>query len=210
MHDVIIRTHQAAYAALLALAVTAASPSIALAGPHGPGPVHGPGPAPRHHSPAYLAVAPVHAVAVMVDGVRYLYDAGIFYHKRPAGYAVVAAPVGAMVPALPPAHTVTVVDGTTYYVHGGTYYLPAHPGYVVAAPPVVVQAAPVTSQGTGTGDMPAEVTLVIDNPNGSRTPVTLKRVTGGWQGPKGEIYPALPTQEQLAPYYGLNSTSQTL
>lgn len=51
----------------------------------------------------------------------------------------------------------------------------------------------------------AATTRVVDvyNPNGSMTPVSLHLVANGWQGPKGEIYPTLPTPEQLAPVYGI-------
>jgi len=43
----------------------------------------------------------------------------------------------------------------------------------------------------------------IPNPNGSITPVTLHLVANGWQGPKGEIYPTLPTADQLKGTYGI-------
>jgi hypothetical protein len=43
----------------------------------------------------------------------------------------------------------------------------------------------------------------VQNPNGSITPVTLHLVASGWQGPRGEIYPTLPTAEQLKGTYGL-------
>jgi hypothetical protein len=47
-------------------------------------------------------------------------------------------------------------------------------------------------------------TIWITNPNGSRTPVEIKPIGGGnWQGPKGETYNTLPTEEQLRPVYGL-------
>lgn len=43
----------------------------------------------------------------------------------------------------------------------------------------------------------------VSNANGSVTPVSLHLVSNGWQGPKGEIYPTLPTQAQLSPVYGV-------
>lgn len=43
----------------------------------------------------------------------------------------------------------------------------------------------------------------VSNPNGSVTPVTLHLVKTGWQGPKGEIYPTLPTEAQLSSAYGV-------
>jgi hypothetical protein len=43
----------------------------------------------------------------------------------------------------------------------------------------------------------------VSNPNGSMTPVTLHLVDNGWKGPRGEIYPTLPTEEQLKETYGM-------
>ena len=191
--------------ALMALALVA--PSQALAGPHGPGPMGGPGGPARYHT-----VLPGECTAVVVDGIRFFYGAGVFYRHSPAGYAVVAPPMGAVVPRLPPGYTVVVANGLTYYVYDGAYYRPAPAGYVVVQQPqvVVVQPAPQATQQTtaqaAVSDLPDTVTLVIDNPNGSRTPVTLKRVPDGWKGPKGEIYDKLPTSDQLAPYYGLGAS----
>ena len=45
--------------------------------------------------------------------------------------------------------------------------------------------------------------VYVSNANGSTTPVALHRVDGGWQGPRGEIYPTLPSPQQLAGVYGL-------
>ena len=41
------------------------------------------------------------------------------------------------------------------------------------------------------------VTVNITNPNGSITPVTLRKQGVGYLGPKGEYYNSLPTEEQL-------------
>lgn len=41
------------------------------------------------------------------------------------------------------------------------------------------------------------VTVNITNPNGSVTPVTLRKQGVGYLGPKGEYYNSLPTAEQL-------------
>ena len=47
-------------------------------------------------------------------------------------------------------------------------------------------------------------TINITNSNGSFTPVTLQKLDGGrYRGPKGEIYPTLPTSAQLKSLYGL-------
>ncbi len=46
-------------------------------------------------------------------------------------------------------------------------------------------------------------TVMIHNTNGSYTPVTLTKVGyGQYRGPRGEIYPARPTEAQLRVAYG--------
>lgn len=47
------------------------------------------------------------------------------------------------------------------------------------------------------------VTIWVTNSNGSKTPVKLTRTaTGGYIGPKGEVYDTMPTAEQLLSVYG--------
>jgi hypothetical protein len=43
----------------------------------------------------------------------------------------------------------------------------------------------------------------IPNPNGSVTPVMIKRQGNVWVGPKGEQYTSYPTVDQLKPVYGI-------
>lgn len=46
-------------------------------------------------------------------------------------------------------------------------------------------------------------TVVIQNSNGSTQPVMLLKIGNGqYRGPRGEIYPYLPTPQQLQPIYG--------
>jgi hypothetical protein len=45
--------------------------------------------------------------------------------------------------------------------------------------------------------------ISVPNANGSFTPVTLHLTQSGWQGPRGEIYPTLPTVDQLQGTYGI-------
>jgi len=48
-----------------------------------------------------------------------------------------------------------------------------------------------------------QTTVWITNSNGSKTPVTLNKIAGGqWQGPRGEVYNNLPTEDQLRSIYG--------
>lgn len=47
------------------------------------------------------------------------------------------------------------------------------------------------------------VTVWITNSNGSKTPVKLTRTaTGGYIGPRGEMYDTMPTEDQLKKVYG--------
>ena len=46
------------------------------------------------------------------------------------------------------------------------------------------------------------VTVWITNTNGSQIPVTLTKSGPNYIGPKGELYAALPTQDQLRQVYG--------
>jgi outer membrane lipoprotein SlyB len=52
-------------------------------------------------------------------------------------------------------------------------------------------------------DQASTRTLWVTNTNGSRTPVVLRRSSGGmWIGPKGEHYPSFPGEDQLKSAYG--------
>jgi hypothetical protein len=42
----------------------------------------------------------------------------------------------------------------------------------------------------------------VTNTNGSTTPVVLHKSANQWLGPRGELYPNLPTPDQLRPVYG--------
>ncbi|MBU1002344.1 MAG: hypothetical protein KKE73_07445 [Proteobacteria bacterium] len=195
----------ASLALLLACGVLIPAQALAQPGPRKAGHME------HHPGPGYRAALPGNCLTIMVGGVRYFYGGGIFYHRGSHGYAVVAAPMGAMIPILPPGHSMVVVAGATYYVHSGVYYLASPPGYVVVPSPLVVQPAPAPQmQAAPATGLPDQITVIIENPNGSRTPVTLRRVPDGWLGPKGEIYATLPDQTQLQPYYGLGASGQDL
>ena len=48
-----------------------------------------------------------------------------------------------------------------------------------------------------------QTTVWITNSNGSKTPVVLTKATGGqWVGPRGEVYTAMPSEQQLKSVYG--------
>lgn len=49
---------------------------------------------------------------------------------------------------------------------------------------------------------PMNVTINVQNSNGSFTPVTLNRAGSQWVGPRGEYYDGVPSVGQLRPVYG--------
>jgi hypothetical protein len=64
---------------------------------------------------------------------------GVFYDDEPSGYEVVAPPVDADIPDLPPGAETVEVDGTVYYYAGGAFYVQQSDGsYVVVAAPIGV------------------------------------------------------------------------
>ncbi len=168
-------------------------------------------PSPRHETRSSRKVGnPGHQVPFVPRGAislsygngQLFFHAGVFLKWNIDGYVVVEAPVGILVPTLPVDCQVEVVSGQTYYVIGNTYYRKSRGGYVVVNQPVaevvtVVKSAPktVTKQ---------TVTVWLENPNGSKTPVKLVPADDGqWIGPKGEYYETFPTESQLEPVYGL-------
>ena len=60
---------------------------------------------------------------------------GLFYQPTPYGYAVVTAPVGAIVRELPPGYYQIFYGGTPYYVYNNTYYVQGPMGYHIVTPP---------------------------------------------------------------------------
>jgi len=90
---------------------------------------------PRHGR--FFVRPPVGHKPVWVRGVRYRYHRGVFYRKRPFGYIVVRAPVGAVVAAIPIGFVTFVVGTDSYYYYGGVYYQRVPSGYVVVEPPPV-------------------------------------------------------------------------
>jgi hypothetical protein len=91
-------------------------------------------------------------------------------------------------------------------VYTQTIYRPAPVQYVapvvqyVQPPPVVQYVQPQVA----VQPPPVTETVWIENANGSRTPVELRRADGGrYIGPRGEYYMQYPTMEQLRQVYGL-------
>ncbi|HTR29050.1 MAG TPA: DUF6515 family protein [Puia sp.] len=87
----------------------------------------------------FLSSLATDAIWFSFNNQRYWYDDGCFYLPQNGGYAVVPAPVGAIVATIPPGYETPVVDGTTYYYFGGVFYVYTGQGYqVVTAPPGAV------------------------------------------------------------------------
>lgn len=125
-------------------------------------------------------------------GLTYYYSDGVFYHRHDHGYEIVRAP---RVRYLPHGARRVVIGGCPYFHHDNFYYRYNAGYFEVCEPPVAVadiDDAPV-----------ATTTIMIENSNGSRTPVNLEPMgSNQWKGPKGEIYDGIPTEDQLRDAYG--------
>jgi hypothetical protein len=75
------------------------------------------------------------------------------------------------------------------------YVAPAPAVIYPPAPQVVVPSAPMVDDGV-------PLTLWVTNSNGSKTAVKLIQHGGSYEGPRGEWYTSLPTNEQLRMAYG--------
>lgn len=91
-----------------------------------------------YHPGMVVNVLPPDYSQIYVSGNPYYYDQGVYYETGPAGYMVVAPPLGAVVPNLPPGAEPVVAGPTVYYYAGGAFYLPQPQGFVVVAPPMGV------------------------------------------------------------------------
>jgi hypothetical protein len=80
---------------------------------------------------AFVGTLAATAIIVSVADTAYRYDQGVWYAPTSEGYAVVTAPVGAIVTGLPPG---AVAVGPSEYYYGGAYYERAGAGYMVVAP----------------------------------------------------------------------------
>ena len=82
---------------------------------------------------------------------QYYYDQGVYYAPAVSGggYAVVPAPVGAVVYSLPSGYTTVSVGGYNYYYYGGVFYIDNGNGsFEVVAPPsgAIVYELPAGAQ----------------------------------------------------------------
>jgi hypothetical protein len=77
---------------------------------------------------AMIASPPLSASGIVVDGVGYYYDDGLYYQEVYAegevAYQVIEPPIGAVVEELPAGCTDYVLEGVNYKNCGGIYYEP--------------------------------------------------------------------------------------
>ena len=87
-----------------------------------------------------------------------------------------------------------------YHGYPRRYYYP----YVAPAPVVIYRPAPQVVVPAAPPVQPdgVPVTLWVTNSNGSKTAVKLIQHGGSYEGPRGEWYTGLPTNEQLRVVYG--------
>ena len=91
-----------------------------------------------------------------VRGHPFFYFEGVFYDDESSGYVIVAPPVDADVPDLPPGSETVEVGGVVYYYAAGAFYIQQADGsYIIVAPPMGVtvsllppDAVPVVNNGT--------------------------------------------------------------
>jgi hypothetical protein len=94
-------------------------------------------------------------VQVSVGASGFYYYDGVYYQPTTSGnYAVVAPPVGAIVPQLPSGAEAIAAGPTTYYYAGGAFYVQQPTGLAITPAPLGVTvtmlplgAAPVVIKG---------------------------------------------------------------
>ncbi|MBN1309534.1 MAG: hypothetical protein JXA18_16560 [Chitinispirillaceae bacterium] len=123
-------------------------------------------------------------------GPRFYYHCnGVYYTRHAHGYKVVTAPRIRFLPY--PARRM-VIGGDVFFLYNDVYYCYRDGFYEACEPPAMAE--------TGEGKT---ATVMVENSNGSRTPVELEPLGGNqWKGPRGEIYDGLPSNEQLREGYG--------
>jgi hypothetical protein len=85
---------------------------------------------------ASVAVVPSGAVSLNYRRTPYYAHEGVYYGRRPSGYAVVRPAFGLRINILPIGYRSIAVGPRNYFYYYGAFYQPAGNGYVVVAPPV--------------------------------------------------------------------------
>jgi hypothetical protein len=86
-----------------------------------------------------------------VRGHNFWYFGGVFYDNGADGYVVVAPPLDADVPELPPGvETIEAPGNNIFYYAGGAFYVQQGDGYVVVAPPMGVTVSYLPADAVAT------------------------------------------------------------
>ena len=84
-----------------------------------------------------IGVLPQGYIQLSTGGLGYYYYDGVYFRPTPDGpYAVVAPPVGVVVPQLPDGAQLVVAGGASFYYAGGAFYLPQPGGFAVVPAPL--------------------------------------------------------------------------
>ena len=117
---------------------------------------------------------PVDYHAIVINGVTYYTDSGVYYVYTPSGYQVVPAP---------------------------TYVLET-PRPIQTVVPVQAVANTANSTNVKLSNDDTYTVNIPNEKSGGYTEVTLKRTAKGFIGPQGEFYPEFPRLSQLNTMYG--------
>jgi len=125
-----------------------------------------------YYYPSTVVVSSSSYQPVIVNGVTYYVNNGVYYLYTQYGYQAVPAPAGASLPVITP----------------------------VTTPSVEVASVSPISSTPGVGE--DSITINIPNNKGGYTAVLLKKSGNGFIGPQGEFYPEFPKVSQLQTMYG--------
>lgn len=126
---------------------------------------------PYYYAPSYV-VSSTSYQPVVLNGMTYYVNNGVYYLYTQYGYQAVPTPAGAPAQQVAAASTVTAAGG----------------------PSAIVSSTAAGSEDT--------VTINIPNSKGGYTAVVLKKSGNGFVGPQGEYYNEFPKVSQLQMMYG--------
>ena len=82
---------------------------------------------------------------VKVNHRSYHYHRGVFFDRRPYGYAVVRAPYGARIAELPAGYITLGLGPSRYFYFSGTWYMQRNREYVVVKAPATISTYPASA-----------------------------------------------------------------
>ena len=163
------------------------------------------GPRDRRDGPGFRPMEPRHVVPhppvgsrhIIIGGRPYWAYGGVYYVLGDDGYAIVSPPT---VRVLPGPYRMVVINGVAYYMVDGLYYRSTPDGYIVVERPPEPAKITVSVPEVDAN----KIVLYVPKKDGDGyTPVTLKRIDGGFLGPQGEFYPTMPRVTLLTEMYGI-------